>query len=79
MRDAATRELFATAHALEQVRAGVPFRDAYRAAARQVETLDAPDPADALAAYSVDGFPGRGRPDLVRDALDRHRAWLEPA
>jgi len=51
------------------VKAGVPFREAYRQAARAVDELSAPSPEDALAAYRVDGFPGRGRPDLVRMAL----------
>ncbi len=76
MAAACTPELFATAHALERVRAGAPFREAYREAARAVPTLTAPEAADALAAYRVDGFPGRARPDLVRRALDRHAAWI---
>lgn len=76
MQAAATPELFATAAALEQVREGVPFRDAYREAARQVATMASPAPGEALAAYQVDGFPGRARPDLVRDAVTKSTAWL---
>ncbi|QXD14378.1 argininosuccinate lyase [Rhodocaloribacter litoris] len=77
--EACTPELYATAHALELVRDGVPFREAYRKAAQAVGTRAAPDAADALAAYRVDGFPGRGRPDLLRRRLEAHRDWLEPA
>ena len=76
LRAATTPELFATAAALEQVQRGVPFRDAYRAAARAVDDLDAPDPEDALDAYRVAGFPGRERPDRVRAALARHDDWI---
>ena len=78
MRAACTPELFATAAALDRVRAGVPFRDAYREAARAVASLETPSPKEALAAYQVDGFPGNGRPDLVREALDRHADWIAP-
>ncbi len=77
MRQAATRELFATAAALERVQAGVPFREAYRQAAQQIELLEVPDADAALAAYRVDGYPGKVRPDLVRQALARHQDWLE--
>ncbi len=77
MRQAATRELFATAYALERVQAGVPFRDAYLQAARQLARHEAPDAEAALAAYRVDGYPGRVRPDLVRQAVALHRGWIE--
>lgn len=77
MRAACTPELFATAAALDQVRHGTPFREAYRNAAAAVDALEAPDPEAALAAYTVDGFPGRGRPDLLRGALRDARAWCE--
>ncbi|MFQ5570534.1 MAG: argininosuccinate lyase [Rhodothermales bacterium] len=76
MEQASTQEVFATAYALDRVQAGVPFREAYREAALHVEKIDRPDPETALAAYSVDGYPGRVRPDLVRQALARHREWL---
>ena len=77
MKEATTRDLFATAHALDQVNADVPFREAYREAARQVETLRVPPAEEALATYQVDGFPGRGRPDLIRATLADHQAWLD--
>ncbi|ARA92099.1 argininosuccinate lyase [Rhodothermaceae bacterium RA] len=79
MREACSPELFATAEALRQVQAGVPFREAYRAAAASVDALDAPDPQEALAAYHVAGYPGQVRPDEVRRALQRHRPWISEA
>lgn len=66
---ATTPELFATAAALEQVRDGVPFREAYRAAASAKDHLTAPDAAEALAAYVRDGYPGKGNPDAIRAKL----------
>ncbi len=79
MAAACTPELFATAHALELVATGVPFREAYRQAAKDLDMLAAPDPENALAAYRTDGYPGRGRPDLVRRRLAAHRTWAAPS
>ncbi|HEX7069335.1 MAG TPA: argininosuccinate lyase, partial [Rhodothermales bacterium] len=73
---AITPELFATARALEKVRSGTPFRDAYREAASEIDGIAIPQSEEALAAYRVDGYPGRERPDLVRDQLTKHEAWL---
>lgn len=77
MESASTSELYATAYALEAVLNGIPFREAYRQAARQLETMDAPDVDAALAAYQVDGFPGKLRPDLIRDAVSQQKAWIQ--
>ena len=79
MQEACSPGLFATAHALEQVLTGVPFRDAYRDAAEAVSSLEVPEAEEALAAYKVDGFPGRVRPDVVRTALSHHEEWIEGA
>ena len=76
LRAAATPELYATAHALELVQQGVPFREAYRRAAADVGSLAAPDVEAALAPYLVPGYPGRVRPELVLEALARHDDWL---
>ena len=77
MQAACTPALFATARALESVQAGTPFRDAYRQAAASASEGAVPDADTVLATYHVDGFPGRGRPDLVREQLAQHRAWIE--
>ncbi len=76
MQQACTPELFATAEALHRVQQGIPFREAYRQTAADLETLSSPAPEAALAAYRVEGFPGRTDPDMVRRLLDRHSRWM---
>jgi argininosuccinate lyase len=78
-RAACTPALTATERALRQVADGVPFRTAYRAEAAS----DASDASNAdvspdalLAPYQTPGTPGNERPDLVRERLDEHRAWI---
>lgn len=70
LREATTKELYATARALELVNEGVPFREAYRLAAGEVGELQTPNADEALAAYRVDGFPGRCRPDAIIARLE---------
>ena len=74
MREACTPALFATHQALAQVKEGVPFREAYRAAAEHPPTT-IPDAPDALDAYETVGAPGQGRPDRVREMIDVHAGW----
>ncbi len=69
LQQATTPELFATARALELVLRGVPFREAYRQAASEVDSLDTPDAQTALAAYSTAGTPGNGAPERLREQL----------
>ena len=75
MKSACTPELFATHRALKQVKEGVPFRAAYRAAADADESALTPD--NVLSTYSTDGSPGQLRPDIVRDMIRHYAAWLE--
>ena len=71
---ATSAELFATGRALEMVRMGVPFREAYRRAADAIETIRIPeDPQEAIDTYLVDGYPGRCRPEKVLKRLEL--AW----
>ncbi len=76
LKEALSPDLFATAHALEQVRQGIPFREAYRNSAKALSQMSVPASQDALAAYDVDGFPGRLRPDLIREGITAHRGWI---
>lgn len=69
LRAATVPELFATARALELVREGVPFREAYRRAADELDALETPDVDDVLKTYRVDGYPGRSRPDELLKRL----------
>lgn len=77
MEKATTRELFATSHALEKVLSGVPFRDAYRAAAAELENKQDDDAHNLAAQYQVTGYPGQTDPAPIREALAQHRAWLQ--
>ena len=79
MAAACTPGLFATADALARVREGVPFRDAYRQAAEAASDLAPSNNAQAaLQPYRGAGYPGNGRPEVVRAALAPHRAWADP-
>ncbi|MEM1125649.1 MAG: argininosuccinate lyase [Bacteroidota bacterium] len=75
MAAACTPELFATAEALRRVQQGTPFREAYREAAAALADLDAPTPAEALAAYRVPGYPGQGQPEALRAHLVAAQGW----
>ena len=75
MKSACTPELFATHRALKQVKDGVPFRAAYRAAAEADDTAFTPD--NVLSTYVTDGSPGQVRPDLVRSAMEQYAHWGE--
>src|SRR5690554_6304968 len=70
LKEATGPELWATARALELVQAGLPFREAYRQAAAEIEALEVPSSDEALEAYQVEGFPGRSRPDLLLERLE---------
>ena len=70
--------LFATADALARVRQGVPFRDAYRAAAAGLDALTVPPAAEALAAYVTPGTPGNVQAAALREALAAARARFDP-
>ncbi len=79
MQAACTPALLATAEALSRVLEGVPFREAYRQAAAALDHLPHPDPETVLRAYRVDGYPGRGQPDYIRERLGAFRTWLQPS
>ena len=70
MRDAIEPAMYATDVAIEQAAAGVPFRDAYRAAAEAVEASGAGrSPEGSLAARVSPGASGDLRLDVLRERL----------
>jgi argininosuccinate lyase len=80
MRAAITPEMFATDRALDLARAGTPFRDAYRAVKKELDTAQAHSPeASLLARISPGGTADlrlseiRGRLEEVRSALASDR------
>ncbi|PQJ33430.1 argininosuccinate lyase [Salinibacter sp. 10B] len=72
---ACTPELLATYRALKRVEAGIPFRTAYREAAKEEESTSL-TPDQILGTYVTDGSPGHERPELVRKRLATHTDWI---
>ncbi len=68
---AVSPDLFATARAIGMVQEGTPFREAYRQTAGELDAIRKPSAQEALEAYRVDGYPGRCRPDIVIERLNR--------
>jgi argininosuccinate lyase len=71
MRDAISKEMFATDMALEQAAAGVPFRRAYLAAKQALDQIDTPDIAASLAQRTSPGACGDLRLDRIRHRLEQ--------
>jgi argininosuccinate lyase len=70
-----TAEVFATDRALELVKQGVPFRDAYRQVGANLGTLPAMDPVEAIRRRTSTGTSGNLRLDVPRaDAVKRSAA-----
>ena len=68
--EATSPDVFATAQALALAREGVPFREAYRRTAAELDTLQKPSAEEALTTYQVDGYPGQCRPDRVLERVE---------
>jgi argininosuccinate lyase len=76
MREAITKEMFATDRATEMARAGTPFRDAYRAVANDLGSLTGDDALASLAARVSPGATADLRLDEMRSRLVTVRALL---
>ncbi|HUT76034.1 MAG TPA: argininosuccinate lyase [Armatimonadota bacterium] len=70
-------EVFATDRALELVQEGLPFRDAYRRVAKELDQLADRDPREAIRARTHQGSTGNLGLDIARGRLDEHRAWAQ--
>ena len=73
LKEAMTPELFATAAALEKVNQGIPFRDAYRLAAKEVDSWKARDMEKAMDTYLTAGTPGNEVPDQISKTIEEIR------
>ncbi len=62
MRDFISPEMYATDYAVELAAAGVPFREAYKQAAKQIDELGPRDPSESLASRISPG--GAANPQL---------------
>lgn len=74
-----TPELFATDRVIDLVRQGVPFRDAYRRVAAELDALERLDPVANILAKTHLGAPGNLGLDLSRARVADERAWIERA
>lgn len=77
MRQAVTPEMFATDRATDLARAGTPFRDAYRAVARDLDAPGAHDIEASLAARVSPGATADLRLGEMRDRLAAVRALVD--
>ena len=69
MKSSTSPELFATQIALEKVLSGMPFRDAYREAAKESESGSFSIDEKILSAYLVEGYPGQTSSQKIREEL----------
>ncbi|MDT8319462.1 MAG: argininosuccinate lyase [Xanthomonadales bacterium] len=69
MRDAISREMYATDLTLERAAAGVPFRSAYRQAKTDLGELAAPDPVASIAKRVSPGACGDLQLERIRSRL----------
>jgi argininosuccinate lyase len=72
-------EIFATDRALELVSGGMPFRDAYKAVGRDLESLGTRDPVHAIELKTSTGSPGNLNLDAPRSVLAEQRGWAADA
>lgn len=70
MRESITAEMLATDHALDLARDGVPFREAYKTAAEQVESLSEEGITQSLANRTSPGGCGRLETEILQARLD---------
>jgi argininosuccinate lyase len=76
MREAITKEMFATDHATDLARGGMPFRDAYRAVAKELGSLAGDGIEASLAARVSPGATADLRLPEMRARLVATRALL---
>ena len=70
MRESITAEMLATDHALDLARDGIPFREAYRTAAAEMQGLSGEGIAQSLASRTSPGGCGRLETEVLQARLD---------
>ena len=71
MRESISAEMLSTDRALDLTREGIPFRDAYRTAAANSQSLNDEEIAESLANRTSPGGCGRLETDLLQSRLDQ--------
>ncbi len=71
-----TPDVFATDRALDLVKQGVPFRDAYRQVSASLDKIPAMDPVEAIRRRTSTGTPGNLRLDVPRAVATKAAATV---
>ena len=71
-----TSEVMATHHANKLVNEGLPFREAYRQTASELETIPVPDNETLKATYAHTGAPGSYPKEEIHKDLAQIEQWL---
>lgn len=72
-----TTELFATDKVLTLVKEGIPFRDAYKMVAMDLENVAMADPKQSILSKRHLGATGNLGLELSMEQIKMHREWLE--
>ena len=72
-----TPDVFSADRALELAREGVPFREAYRRVAAELDKLAGRDPRENIASKTHTGAPGNLCLDLIKSQLDGSRGFFD--
>lgn len=75
LKDGITPEVFAADKALRLALEGVPFRDAYRKVAAELESVEAMDPVRSIGERSHIGAPGNLGLELSENRISMWREW----
>lgn len=73
---ACTPEIFATDYALDLVKQGMPFRDAYRQVAQSIDQLEQIDPVVNIKSKRHLGASGNLQLPKIRQTLVKQQQWL---
>jgi len=76
-RQAFTPDIYATDYALDLVKAGMPFRDAYRKVAQEINHLKNIDPDKNIQSKKHAGATGNLRLNLSLKEIKRQESWLK--
>lgn len=71
-----TTELFATDKVLTLVKEGIPFRDAYKQVAFQLETVTLNDPQENILSKTHQGATGKLDLELSYQKIQEYRQWV---
>lgn len=77
--NAFTPELFATDYALELVQKGIPFRDAYKMVAKNINTIPFQDPLENIQAKVHEGAPGNLGLESLQKQVTDYTSWAQTA